>query len=79
MAVTFTPGPQEVEIASGDNRGRTVRQLNVVQSVRTLGEWTGQPALYALPGASEPGQAVAILVQAKEDRRILNAAVLARR
>jgi hypothetical protein len=76
VAVIFTPGPQEVEIGGGDNRGRTVRHMNVVRSVRTLGEWTGRPALYTLPGAREPGQAVAILVQGKGDRRILNAAVL---
>ncbi len=75
VAVTFTPGPQEVEIARGDNRGRTVRHVNVVRSVRILGDWTGRPALYALPGGREPGQAVAILVQAKGDRCILNAAV----
>ncbi|MDP3656737.1 MAG: DUF1223 domain-containing protein [Brevundimonas sp.] len=79
VAVTFMPGPQEVEIARGDNRGRTVRHMNVVRSVRTLGEWTGRPALYTLPDAREPGQAVAILVQAKGDRRILNGAVLAPR
>ena len=54
-----------------------MRHMNVVRSVRTLGDWTGRPALYALPGALEPGQAVAILVQAKSDRRILNGAVLA--
>jgi len=76
VAVTFTPGPQEVEIDRGDNRGRTVRHMNVVRSVRILGAWTGRPALYALPDAREPGQAVAVLVQAKDDRRILNAAVL---
>jgi hypothetical protein len=76
LAVTFTPGPQEVLIARGDNRGRTVRHMNVVRSVRTLGEWTGRPALYALPDAAGSGLAVAILVQAKDDRRILNGAVL---
>lgn len=76
VAVTFTPGPQEVEIASGDNRGRTVRHVNVVRSLQTLGDWTGRPVLYALPEAREPGQAVAVLIQAKEDRRILNGAVL---
>ena len=76
VAVTYTPGPQEVEIAAGDNRGRTMRHVNVVRSVSTLGEWSGQSALYALPDAREPGQAVAILVQAKADRRILNGAVL---
>jgi hypothetical protein len=79
VAVTFTPGPQEVEIGRGDNRGRTVRHMNVVRSVRILGDWTGRPALYALPGAREPGQAVAILVQSRNDRRILNGAVLAPR
>ncbi len=79
VAVVYTPGPQEVVIARGDNRGRTVRHMNVVRSVRTLGDWTGRPALYALPGARRPGQAVAILVQARDDRRILNAAVQAPR
>ena len=79
VAVTFTPGPQEVVIARGDNRGRTVRHMNVVRSVRILGPWTGRAALYALPGARQPGQAVAILVQARDDRRILNGAVLAAR
>ena len=76
VAVTFTPGPQEVEIDRGDNRGRTVRHMNVVRSVQTLGEWTGRSALYTLPDNREPDQAVAILVQSRDDRRILNGAVL---
>jgi len=76
VAVLYTPGPQTVEIDRGDNRGRTVRQMNVVRSVSTLGDWSGRPALYALPAAREPGEAVAVLVQAKVDRRILNGAVL---
>jgi len=76
VAVMYTPGPQTVEIQSGDNRGRTVRHTNVVRSFRSLGDWTGQPRLYALPAARDPDQAVAILVQAKGDRRILNGAVL---
>ena len=76
VAVTYTPGPQTVEIGRGDNRGRSVRHTNVVRSVRTLGDWTGQPRLYALPATRGPDQAVAILVQGKADRRILNGAVL---
>jgi hypothetical protein len=76
VAVMYTPGPQTVEIDRGDNRGRSVRHTNVVRSVRILGDWTGQPRLYALPAARDPDQAVAVLVQAKGDRRILNAAVL---
>jgi hypothetical protein len=76
VAVMYTPGPQTVEIDRGDNRGRSVRHTNVVRSVRTLGDWTGQPRLYALPATRAPDQAVAILVQSKTDRRILNGAVL---
>jgi len=76
VAVMYTPGPQTVEIDRGDNRGRSVRHTNVVRSVRTLGDWTGQPRLYALPATRDPDQAVAILVQGKGDRRILNGAVL---
>jgi hypothetical protein len=76
VAVVYRPGPQTVEIESGDNRGQTVRQVNVVRSVRSLGAWTGRPALYALPDSLGPDEAVAVLVQARTDRRILNGAVL---
>ena len=76
VAVVYRPGPQTVEIASGDNRGQTVRQINVVRSVRSLGAWTGRPALYTLPAGLDPDDAVAVLVQARADRRILNGAVL---
>jgi hypothetical protein len=74
VAVTYMPGAQTVEIGAGDNRGRVVRHTNVVRSIRVLGPWTGRAALYTLPDAP-PGQAVAVLVQARADRRILNGAV----
>ena len=75
VAVIYKPGPQMVEIGAGDNRGRTVRQVNVVRAVRVLGPWSGRPALYDLPGGVEPDEAVAVLVQGRTDRRILNGAV----
>lgn len=75
LAVFYKPGPQTVVIASGDNRGRTVRHMNVVRGVQVLGDWNGRPMLYALPTARAPDQAVAVLVQTKADRRILNGAV----
>ncbi|MBX3476751.1 MAG: DUF1223 domain-containing protein [Brevundimonas sp.] len=74
-AVVFVPGPQEVEVARGDNRGQTVRHVNVVRRLTRLGDWTGRPALFRLPAEREEGEAVAVLVQAKADRRILTAAV----
>lgn len=79
VAVFYTPGPQTVEIASGDNRGQKVRHVNVVRAVQVLGPWTGRAVLYALPDAPSPDLAVAILVQSRTDRRILNGAVLENR
>ena len=76
VAVIYRPGLQTVEIGSGDNRGQTVRQVNVVRAVRSLGAWTGRAGLYALPPGVSPDEAVAVLVQARSDRRILTAAVL---
>ena len=67
--------PLQVEIGAGDNRGRTVRQVNVVRAVRVLGAWTGRPGLYRLPPGVGEDEAVAVLVQARADRRILNGAV----
>ena len=74
VAVTYTPGPQVVEVRQGENRGQAVRHMNVVRGVTRLGEWRGRPMLYALPSA-RPGEAVAVLVQGKTDKRILGAAV----
>ena len=78
VAVIYRPGLQTVEIERGDNRGQTVRQVNVARAVRSLGAWSGRPALYELPSGVNDDEAVAVLVQARSDRRILNAAVLPR-
>ena len=76
VAVVYMPGAQTVEIERGDNRGQKVRHVNVVRSVQVLGPWTGRPVLYALPDSATADQAVAVLVQSREDRRILTASVL---
>nr|WP_283843575.1 DUF1223 domain-containing protein [Brevundimonas albigilva] len=72
--MTYTPGVQTVEVREGENRGRTVRHVNVVREVTRLGEWRGRPMLYALPQTAN-GDAVAVLIQGKTDRRIIGAAV----
>lgn len=72
-AVTYTPGAQTVVVSQGDNRGQTVRHVNVVRSLKKLGAWNGRPALYALPPRTTDGDAVAVLVQSRNDRRILSA------
>lgn len=75
-AVIYRPGPQTVTVAGGDNRGRAVRHVNVVRDLRRLGDWQGRPALFTLPRDRAAGESVAVLVQAKADRRILSAATL---
>ena len=74
LAVVYQPGLQTVEVRQGDNRGQAVRHVNVVREVHRLGDWTGRPVLFALPGDSSSEDNVVVLVQAKADRRILSAA-----
>lgn len=72
--VTYKPGAQTVEVTDGDNRGETVRHINVVRSIRPLGDWRGRPMLLDLPAGDDEGMAHAVLVQARADGRILAAA-----
>ncbi len=74
MAVHYRPGLQTVEVRSGDNRGQSVRHVNVVSQVYRLGDWDGRPALYELPANSSSQDKVVVLVQGKSDRRIISAA-----
>ncbi|MGV9008243.1 DUF1223 domain-containing protein [Brevundimonas sp.] len=79
VAVRYRPGVQTVDVSAGENRGRQLRHTNVVLGIQTLGDWSGRPVLYALPDEMTSGEAVAVLVQAKVNRRILVGAVLAPR
>lgn len=74
-AVTYRPGLQTVAVAGGDNRGRSVRHVNVVEGLTRLGEWTGRPILLALPADTDPEVRTVVLVQGRDDRRILTAAL----
>ncbi|HBI18046.1 MULTISPECIES: DUF1223 domain-containing protein [unclassified Brevundimonas] len=74
IAVTYTPGPQVVQVRSGENRGQSVRHMNVVRDIKRLGDWRGRPVLYVLPEVRS-GEALAILVQTKTDRRIIGAKI----
>lgn len=78
VAVLYSPGVHTVEVHSGDNRGRTVRHVNVVKEIHHLGEWRGHPILYRLPpdlsADSVARDAVVVMVQGRADRRILSVA-----
>lgn len=75
VAVIYRPGAQVVTVENGDNRGQAVRHVNVVRDVVRLGDWSGRSALFTLPSSRQPGEALAVMVQSKADRRILNAAI----
>ena len=56
---------------SGDNRGQTVVQKNVVREVRRLGGWRGRAAVFRLPDPGEDGLETVVLVQGAHGGRLL--------
>ncbi len=60
-------------IGRGENSGRTLTESNIVRSVRTLGEWRGQPM--TLDVEAPAGQEAAVLLEAP-DGAIVGAARL---
>ncbi len=63
-----------VEIGRGENAGRTITYTNVVNSLNRIGSWAGiEPEEVAMP-QPEPGEGVAIWIQAGEAGPILAAA-----
>ncbi|HEY8573692.1 DUF1223 domain-containing protein [Phenylobacterium sp.] len=68
--VRYDPREQEVQVRSGDNRGRTVVQKNVVRELKRLGPWKGRPTAYRVRPA-EDGLRTVVLVQAARGGRIL--------
>ncbi len=63
-----------VEISRGENAGRTITYMNVVNSLNRIGTWAGtEPEEVAMP-QPEPGEGVAIWIQAGDAGPILAAA-----
>ncbi len=62
------------KVRRGENRGREIKNANVVRSLADIGEWTGEAA--ELQAKVEPNGAdgCAVIVQAKGDGRVLGGA-----
>jgi hypothetical protein len=71
--VRYDPREQEVAVKSGDNKGQTIVQKNVVRELTRLGAWRGKPAAFHLPAASEEGLKSVVLIQAGRGGRIVAA------
>lgn len=62
--VRYDPQRREVKVRSGENRGVTVAQKNVVRELVRLGSWTGKTKHFTLPEAPR-GLKTVVLLQGK--------------
>ncbi|MGZ3280588.1 MAG: DUF1223 domain-containing protein [Phenylobacterium sp.] len=69
--VRYDPREQDVVVKTGDNKGQTLPEKNVVRELARLGAWHGQPVAFRLPAAGEDGLKTVVLVQAGHGGRIL--------
>jgi len=69
--VRYDPRAQEVAVKSGDNKGKTLVQKNVVREVKRLGSWKGRPVSFRLPTPGDEGLKTVILVQGAKGGRIV--------
>ncbi|HSV01688.1 MAG TPA: DUF1223 domain-containing protein [Phenylobacterium sp.] len=72
--IRYDPREQDVAVKSGDNRGQTIVQKNVVREMARLGAWKGRPRAYKLPAPGEDGLKTVIVVQQAHGGRILGLA-----
>jgi hypothetical protein len=71
--IRYDPREQDVAVKSGDNKGQTIPERNVVRELTRLGTWRGKPVAFRLPPASEEGLRTVVLVQAGHGGRVLTA------
>ena len=77
--MAHTLGARVVDIASGENRGRTITYHNVVRSFAAVGKWSGEALSLRLPVKGQPGEnsdGIVVWVQSGEMGQILGAAQL---
>lgn len=72
--IRYDPREVEVVIKTGDNRGETLVQRNVVRHIERLGTWRGRPKAYRVPEAQDEGLNTVVVVQASEGGRVIGVA-----
>jgi len=71
--VRYDPHDQKVVIRTGDNRGKTVVEHNVVRELVRLGAWKGSPKSFREPEAPSEGLETAVIVQAAHGGAVIAA------
>ncbi len=77
--LAHTLSSRTVNIASGENGGKTVTYTNVVRDFAAVGKWAGEAVTLELPARGTPGEntdGVAVWVQAGNPGPVLGAAQL---
>jgi hypothetical protein len=69
--IRYDPREQDVAVKSGDNKGQTIVQKNVVREVKRLGAWKGRPTSFRLPAPSDDGLKTVVIVQGEHGGRIV--------
>jgi hypothetical protein len=72
--IRYDPREQDVAVKSGDNKGQTIPERDVVRELKRLGSWRGKPVAFRLPDAAEEGLKTVVLVQGAHGGRVLGAA-----
>lgn len=73
--VRYDPRTLQVPVKAGENNGKTLPIRNVVRQLKKLGDWSGQPASFALPPTGD-GLKTVVLVQGRRGGPILAAGVV---
>jgi len=72
--VRYDPQDLAVQVKSGENRGKTLSQQNIVRSLVKLGRWRGASATYPLPPGSDASVRTVVLAQTPRGGPILGVA-----
>jgi hypothetical protein len=72
--VRYDPQQQDVKVKSGDNKGKTVSQRNVVRELVKLGRVSGRGHTFTLPKPAAAGLKTVVLVQGVRGGPILGVA-----
>ncbi len=71
--VRYAPEVRDVTVTRGENKGRVIRQGDVVRELIKLGPWHGASKALRLPKPSDPALKTVVLIQSAKTGRILAA------
>lgn len=72
-AMQFTPY-HKTTVRAGENRGRSIENINNVTRITTLGSWDKSGSRFAIPLEGVGSDGIAVIVQAEKQGRIIGAA-----